>query len=166
MGKGSKPKKSKRHPLSAARPRKATTRAGRLAQSQCAPTPELMQRLKEQGATCRIQWVLEQGVIDQQAAQAIERFAQMRRLLGVAEYHRAGVLARRQPQTYRGEITEKQLAYAKSAYAQACAILDKTPGAFDAVTTLCDQRLPYNMAALMMGAAALSAMFVHGDQAA
>jgi hypothetical protein len=152
--------------MSAAKPGKPTTRRGRIEVARCEPTPELLRHRKHVGATCLIDRAVERGVLTQEQGQGVEAFAGVRRVLGVAEYQPAGVLAQQQPQAPSGETSDERIYRAKVAYADACALLDAIPGAFDEVVSLCDQRPPRNVDALKAGAAALAGLFVAGNRAA
>lgn len=161
-----KHKRKAPHPMSAAKPGKPTTRRGRIEVARCEPTPELLRHLKDVGPTCLIDRAVRRGILTQEQGQGVEAFAGVRRVLGVAEYQPAGVLAQQQPQTPSAETSEERIYRAKIAYADACALLDAIPGAFDEVVSLCDQRPPRNVDALKAGAAVLAGLFVAGNRAA
>lgn len=162
----SRRKRKAKHPMSAAKPGKPTTRAGRIEVARCEPTPELIRYHRTVGPTCFIQRALHQGVLTAEEAQGVERFAGVRRGLGVAEYQPPGVLAKQQPQGPTVEGDEERLARLQTEYRLACSVLDPIPGAFDAVVDLCDQHEPRNVEALKAGAAQLARLFVAGEKAA
>lgn len=161
-----KHKRKAPHPMSAAKPGKPTTRRGRIEVARCEPTPELLRHRKEVGSTCLIDRAVERGILTPEQGHGVENFAGVRRVLGLAEYQPAGVLAQQQPQAPGAETSEERIYRAKIAYDDACALLDAIPGAFDEVVSLCDQRPPRNVNALKAGAAVLAGLFVAGNRAA
>ena len=162
-------KKAQRHPMSAGarepNGRPATSRAHRQPET-CAPTPELLAQLAANGPTDIIQRAAKAEVITQEGAQALETFASIRRLIGVAEYRPAGVLASMMPAAITAMTPDERRAWAMTAYRDACAlVLGNTRGdeALDAVTDACDNRAPRSWDALAQGAAVLARWFVAGD---
>jgi hypothetical protein len=160
--------KAKAHPMSAGarepNGRPATSRAYREPQA-CAPTPELLAHLANNGPTDIIQRAAKREIITQEGAQALETFASIRRLIGVAEYRPSGVLASMMPAAITALTPDERRAWAMTAYREACAlVLGNTRGsdALDAVTDACDNRAPRSWPALAQGAAVLARRFVAG----
>lgn len=159
-----------RHPMSAGarepNGRPATSRAYREPET-CAPTPELLAQLAANGPTDMIQRAAKREIITQEGAQALETFASIRRLIGVAEYRPAGALASMMPAAISTMTPDERRAWAMTAYRDACAlVLANTRGdeALDAVTDACDNRAPRSWDALAQGAAVLARWFVAGGR--
>lgn len=157
------------HPMSAGKRepngRPATSRAHRQPET-CAPTPELVAQLAAQGPSDIIHRAVKREIITPQGAQGLETFASIRRLIGVAEYRPAGVLASMMPATITALTPDERREWAMTAYRDACAlVLAARHGdeALDAVTDACDNRVPRSWDALAQGAAVLARLFVGGD---
>lgn len=169
MGKGSRPKK---HPMSAGqrepngRKQRETTRAARLVVERCEPTPELVRQIQHRGPTCYIQRAVMAEHLTAEQGQAVEAFAAIRRKLGLAERNPMPVEGRQQPRAPGREFDPEADFRATRTYLAACDGLDRVPGAFDAITDLCDQHMPRDLEALKAGARVLEGFFVRGVRAA
>ena len=90
----------------------------------------------------------------------------IRRKLGLAERNPMPVEGRQQPRAPGGCFEPEAEFRATRTYLAACAGLDRVPGAFDAITDLCDQHQPRDLSALKEGARVLEGFFVRGGKAA
>lgn len=148
------------------RRQRETTRAARVVVERCEPTPELIRQIKASGPTCFIQRAVLQNIITAEQGQAVEAFAALRRKLGLAERNPMPVEGRQQPQAPGRALDHDEQIRAATTYMRAAACLDAIPGAFDAITDLCDQHQPRNVTALQRGAKELARFFVRGEKAA
>ena len=132
----------------------------------CGPTDELIAQLQRIGPTDLIQRALAAKEVTEDQARGLEAFAGIRRVIGVAEHRDPGIMGKLLPSGGGTEISEARRARALEAYREACAYLDRAPGAHDACTSICDNRAPRDMRALRLGAMALAALFIEGRRAA
>jgi hypothetical protein len=161
----SKAAKAKAHPMSAVGPTTGPGRPMTRHVEACGPTRELVAQLLAHGPTDMIQRAAASQVITQQGAQALETFASIRRLIGVAEYRPQGVLASMTPATITALTPDERRAWAMTAYRDACALVMAIPrgeSALDAVTDACDNRAPRSWDDLAAGAQVLARWFVAG----
>ncbi len=157
--------KVKAHPMSAVGPTTGPGRPMTRHVETCGPTKELLAQLAAHGPTDMIQRAVDRKIITQEGAQALETFASIRRLIGVAEYRPQGVLASMTPATITALTPDERRMWAMTAYRDACAlVLGSTHGddALDAVTDACDNRAPRSWDDLATGARVLARWFVAG----
>jgi len=171
MPKGALKKNKKtrtRHPMSAGRREpgrrgQARNQTKAAIAEQCGPTKELLAQLAKQGPTDLIQRAVANETLTDEQGRALEVFAGIRRIIGVAEFRKAGTLGELQPKGPSHTASDERIEKAMDSYREACVYLDAVVGAFDACVSICDNAPVRNVKALRQGANALALLFIQGS---
>ena len=168
MAKTNKSRRKKRrtapHPMSAGQrePNGRPSRAYREPKD-CGPTRELLLRLAETGPTDMIQRISppsKYAVLTEDEAKALEMFAMVRHIIGVAEKPYTPMMDAMIP-GQGGHANPDVMEWAQGEYREAVAVLSYYEA--DACQTITDGRAPRTVNAVKSGAGKLAALWIRGE---